>query len=353
MRILCIALALYATVACGQPVPAGQVDLFVSAGQSNAVGHGRAPELAPVPADSTAWWVEFDELGVPRLVPLTAETSGSSAWPAFAVTYHSETGRAAAVLQVAVGGTSNVAAADTEGSGHWSALTSGASPSGGENRLSSAIETARAAAAGIGGTIAGVVWIQGKRDADQIRSGAITAESYRAELRATTAVLSDSLPGQPVVYLVQIGRQVGRSPAGFADVQLAQGEGSQAGEFVLGCQHPPGFVELGWMADLIHWDQRGLNHVGDHVARVVAGEAAPVSAESSAETEARPSWVARPNPARPGALVGGLPPGAEIYDVLGRTVGRVGADGRALAPYVPGVYVVGSSLSRALLTVRG
>ncbi len=60
------------------------------------------------------------------------------------------------------------------------------------------------------------------------------------------------------------------------------------------------------------------------------------------------TFLLAPNPVRSGARVTGARPGAPVYDVRGRLVGHVRADGSLDAPRVAGVYLVG----RARLVVQ-
>ena len=340
MRPLAVLLAFLAAPLAAQSA-ADSLDLFVVAGQSNAVGAGGTLALAPVPPAGSAYWAHVQRDGSVRLHEMDGTLFLSrSAWPAFAVRYHERTGRRVLLLQTAVGATSNAAAAD-RGNGHWSALHPGPGAEGGPDRLAEAVallaDVLRQLPSDARLRPAGVLWAQGETDASKIDERRITAEDYRTEMEATVARLRSAVGapfgrGPVPFYLVQTGSRAGGDTDGHAAVREVQRAGAAAGLYTLACDHAQEFPALGMLVDDVHWDQGALNHVGEHMADVAAGDAPPAPPPVAA---ARPY----PNPARPGQAVRGLPPGTRLFDVLGRHVATADLGGVLVAPAAAGVYV--------------
>ena len=342
-----LALLLLLAAAAAAQAPPDSLDLFVIAGQSNALGAGGSRLEAPVPPRGSAYWAHIQRNGLFRWVEVDATIYLSrSLGPAFAARYVERTGRPVALLQLSVGATANVPAAE-RGRGHWSAREPGPGPSGGPNRLLEALahldEVLEKLPPGTALRPAGVIWSQGEQDALMIDEGAITGDDYRAEMEATLTRLRAALGerfgrGPAPLYLVQTGHRSRGDTGGHRAVRAAQRAGAEAGLYTLACDHAEAFPELGMLVDDVHWDQDALNHVGGHVADVVADAATDVSAGGDpSPAPARPF----PNPARPGALVRGLEPGTRVFDVLGRHVATSDLEGMLPAPRAAGAYLAG------------
>lgn len=348
-----------------QPAPTDTLDLFVVAGQSNARGAGGDASRALLPEPGGAYWARIirPNSGEPTwldLYPILGTHSlDDSAWPAFGRTYFERTGRPALILQLAKSKTANSPLAD-DGNGHWSARHDGPGLEGGPSLLPWALGELDAALLATAADtippvrIAGAIWIQGENDARAIDAGLLTEADYRAELYATADTLRAALSaraGRAVpLYVVQIGHQVTGDTRGYKLVRRAQRDGGEDGRYTLACRDAYRFPATGMMADNVHWNQAGLNHVGDHVALSAVLDAPPPPPTPTAG-EAGPGHVEAlpyPNPVRPGGLVRGLEAGAPLVDVLGRLVARADARGRLEAPRVPGVYLAG----RARVVVR-
>ena len=341
------------------------VDLFVLAGQSNAVGVGGDPALATGVIHGSAWAVRVRAERETRDAIVSLDTLGRDTYldgtlaPAFAEAYVRIRDRRVAFLQTAVGGTSNVPTAD-QGKGHWSALERGPSPVGGPNRLAMALDTLEAAYAARRPSmpefrLGGVVWIQGERDAQQIDNGLITPETYEAELRATLAFLRDTLEareGREVpIYLVQIGYLAEGDTDGFERVREIQRAVAASGLATLACDHGTAFPALGMLADFGHWDQRALNHVGAHVAEAAAADAPPGRPRPTATPAGPGASTVRVlgNPASRLARFS-EPVTGVVLDALGREVVRLEAADRT-PPLPPGVYALRSDRGAVRFTV--
>lgn len=351
---LAFALALAAAPSAQSAFP-DSLDLFLMAGQSNAVGVGGDPSAAPLPERGTSYLVRVlpDSVGPTggpfvELVTVRPNTIvGGTALPTFAVEYTARTGRPTAFLQTAFGGTTNVAEAD-RGRGHWSARQLGPGAGGGPNRfqlaldlLDAFLENAPAHTPAI--RFAGLFWIQGETDAQEIDRGRIQTTDYRQDLRATITALADTLAaraGYPVpIYVVQIGHLLEGDSPGFRDVRDVQAESAGAVGYTLACNHAHLFPEAGLMADFAHWNQLGLNHVGLELALAAAADAPPRETPTAGEDgpdAAAPRVLG--NPARRTARFS-APVTGPVVDALGRVVARL--DGaRATPALAPGTYAV-------------
>lgn len=332
--------------------PADPLDLYLLAGQSNARGSGGDLAEAPVPPHLTAYWAYLRDDGTRSLAvaPVDRESPLSqSLGPAFAARYWERTGRRVLLVQLAVSGSANVPAAD-RGFGHWSAHHDGPGAEGGPNRLRTGLEDLDRILDQFPNRDqlrpGGIIWVQGETDATKIDQGYPIGDAYLEELRATATrlrvALAERLPGEgfPPLYLVQTGHRAAGDTPGFELVRELQWDGAELGAYTLACDDAHTFPELGWLADNVHWDQDALNHVGEHVADVAAGDHPPreTAGEDGPERRAPRPY---PNPARPGQRVRGLEAGALVVDLLGRHVATADARGGLEAPPVPGVYLAG------------
>ncbi|WP_412062524.1 sialate O-acetylesterase [Rubrivirga sp. IMCC45206] len=362
---LAFALAL-AAVPAAQPAFPDSLDLFLMAGQSNAVGAGGNPALAPTPARGTAYLVRVltDSLGPQggpfvELVTVRPNTLvGGTALPTFAVEYAERTGRPTAFLQTAFGGTSNVAAAD-RGRGHWSARELGPGAGGGPNRFQLAIDLLDAflenAPDGMPALrLAGLFWIQGETDAHEIDRGRIRTADYRQDFRATLTALADTLAaraGYPVpIYVVQIGHLASGDTPGFEQVRAVQADSEAAAGYSLVCDHAHTFPEIGLMADDAHWNQLGLNHAGLELAVAAAADAPPRPVNTADEDGPAPAPLrVLGNPGRRGARFS-APVTGVVVDARGRVVARL--DGALATPELaPGTYAVRTAAGAVRFTI--
>lgn len=161
--------------------PANELDVFLIAGQSNARGRGDRLLSPDVPTGVAFVWSVKDLALVEADDPVGDARTGS-AWPAFALRYHAETGRRPVLIPTAVGGSAQHVSAATQ-YGHWDA---------GQSHYLAAVQkvwTALTELKRLGYTpvFRGVLWDQGGRDAQAIAAGSTTKDQYRSALEAMLA----------------------------------------------------------------------------------------------------------------------------------------------------------------------
>ncbi|SHM73951.1 protein of unknown function [Chitinophaga jiangningensis] len=244
-----------------------QCSIFLAAGQSNAVGKGdSSSSVHPAPATAFEYKWQHNTL-VPLEDPagedyehLQQATTGSM-WPAFADAYHQRTGDTVIIVPAARGGASCHQKARLGDMDTWD--TSG-------NLFTAAVAKAKAAAALSQGTLKGIIWLQGERDANAINSGVLQPDEYKAALINLIRRFRHALGTQVPFYIVQTGNYKGHPETGFNEVRKIQAElaGAMPQVFIV-YRDTPQFPGKHWMTDDIHYNQNGLNHIGTTVAAAV------------------------------------------------------------------------------------
>ena len=247
------------------------IDVFLIAGQSNAVGHSLSADRAlysPTPPAGTA--IQFDGANfIPAVDPVgtsTTEPNHGSAWPAFAIAYYKASGRRVAFVPAAKDGSSLLAAADT-GDGNWS--TTGALYAAAIAKMTAA--TLRLTELGYLPVFKGVLWSQGETDGWRINAG--TAGCTKANFKAALLVLISNLRTEygaaMPFYNFQIGTWGDGAPnhqdAGFAQVRAAQDEIVAADIYSYNVfLNAKGFQERDEciQSDKLHYTQTGYNEMG-------------------------------------------------------------------------------------------
>ena len=143
------------------------VDVFLIAGQSNAVGYPGSSAGSPiVPAGKV---LQYYNGSISDANDPVGNALNGSAWPAFGVVYYNATGHRIAFVPAAVGGSGQLATSDT-GTGNWS--PTGTLFTASTNKLDAAISALTNG--GYTTTFKGVLWDQGENDAIKINGGMIT-----------------------------------------------------------------------------------------------------------------------------------------------------------------------------------
>lgn len=317
----------------------GPADIFIVAGQSNAEGRGEG-NTGPWIDDGVAWaWSPDTQSATPLARNQRGHLAGS-AWPAFAGRYHEITGRKVVIVEMAVGGTSQVVSSG--GDGHWDVHA-------GSTLFDDAVGAHKQArdAYGIESPIVAWLWSQGEQDAVAIDRGLTTADQYRDGLRSMVDSLDAVLPGTRFLVL-RTGRPTAADTPGYQAVRHVQRQ--------LVVEHPNveaafddavSFPVRGLMRDGVHWNQRGLDEAGRSAAEVAAGFA--LASTRPPETAAPQLW---PNPVRAGEPLYGTRGEPMLIDLLGRTLALTPVRGSLNVPSVPpGVYLVRDALGVRPVTV--
>jgi hypothetical protein len=193
------------------------IDVFLIAGQSNAVGYGTITSDSPTPTPGTAY--KFVDGKIQAESDPTGSSGGASAWPAFAVTYYNLTGHKIAFVPTAVGATAQVAAADT-GGGNWD--TTGTLYANSIDKTADAMAAFRGA--GFTPVFKGILWDQGESDATAIDAATITVDQYKAQFLTMIANYRNAYGTSIPFYIFRIGSAIGSDSSGRKAVRTAQEE---------------------------------------------------------------------------------------------------------------------------------
>lgn len=249
-----------------------EVDVFLIAGQSNAVGQGNSGgSPTPLPNTAAQYFPRsqngFKTLSDPVGFPPYQAGSGS-AWPAFADAYWLETNSPSVYVQAAIGGTG--IHTDSADMATW----------GGSNRLlhralrylNDALETLENA--GISTNYRGVLWHQGEKDASGIDAGIVSLSGFRNEFTDMIDVYRSEInDNQARFWIFQLGRPRSGDTSGYKNVRRIQEEVAASDQYTtIIFDKCVKFPEEGKMNDNLHYNQQGLNEMGRTGAVNIASE---------------------------------------------------------------------------------
>jgi hypothetical protein len=242
-----------------------QLDLFLGAGQSNAVGQGTSAS-APTPDPAFAYL--YDDGGNITTITDPVDSAGTgSMWPQFAVDYHRMTGRVVGLATFARSGSTQVDDADV-GSGNWD--TTGDHYDDAKAHLDAAI--AAFEAAGWKVNVRGVIWSQGETDAAAINTATITATDYGTALATMLGRWRTDYGEDFYFWCVRTGTNPGLSDTGFAAIRNEQEKRAAVDpRFIIATRETLNFPNLSMMGSGSHYNQAGLNRAGSGAARAAAG----------------------------------------------------------------------------------
>lgn len=242
--------------------------VFMVAGQSNAVGQGDASASVICNAGIA---FEYKPQGlVPLSDPVGTAAGGfehaasGSLCPAFAKAYNAITGRTVILVPAARGGSSCHQKAELNNYGTWART-------GHRTLFDSAVQKAQAATGITNSALAGILWLQGERDANAINTGTLTVAGYRQALQDLLQRFRDKLGKNLPVYIVLTGYYTNHPTQGFDHVRQAQED--------VACSDPYTYIvyrktnlfpHKSWMKDDIHYNQTGLNDIGETIAEEIA-----------------------------------------------------------------------------------
>ena len=250
------------------------VVLFIVAGQSNSVGNAEAPacEVADYAGQFWNWRTSPAQLA-PLRDPVYRSTTRGTAWPAFGREFFARTGRKVVILSVG----SNGSYVTDQGSSITNTWYGDASV-----LRQTATTQYQACTAALGTkdtdwTLGGLIWIQGEQETGQIGSGSMQISEW---IEGTLSVFSffrtlTAVSTMPI-YVSQIGlseaTQTSESAArGYAAVQNAQVQICTENENDhLAFAGAKSFLKAKYMADTVHYNQKGYNILGEAVARFIS-----------------------------------------------------------------------------------
>lgn len=247
-------------------------DFFLAIGQSNMLGQGDAAQ-SPAVASAVGFEWSQDNMFQTMSDPVGAANTGSCL-PAFANGWLAATGRASFVLNMAVGSTSLLPAADS-GFGNWD-KTQG-------THYNAAVAAANSAysvvSAGSIYSLHGVygLWSQGERDATGLHQGiaGVTGANYQTALQALVDSLKvDLVSGLDHFFLFELGaRDDGAQEPSWAEIRTAQNDLATADATVtMVFTGAKDFPANGMMGDNLHYSQAGYNLMGTQGAASAAAE---------------------------------------------------------------------------------
>jgi len=241
--------------------------LFLLAGQSNAVGPGDSlTSLKCLP--NTAF--EFDAAAndfVPLKDPagkawkLFQRAGTGSVAPPFAKRMNELTGQPVYMVTAARGGASCHQKGEMGNYNTWD--RSGA-------LFGQAVEKVKLAEAKSGISLSGIIWMQGERDANAILAGQMTGAEYQAALESLILRFREKFGKKLPFYIVQTAYQQDKAPEGCEAVRNAQLAVTQKMKRVYMAYGETGeFARRKWFKDIVHYNQDALNDIGTKVAEYV------------------------------------------------------------------------------------
>ncbi|MEI7422810.1 MAG: sialate O-acetylesterase [Prolixibacteraceae bacterium] len=262
-----IVLVIFVIILFQQELVAQKMQLFLLAGQSNAVGQGDSlKSLKCLPGTAyefDATINDFFPLKDPAGKPwkLFNRAGTGSVAPSFARRLNELTGNTVYMVTAARGGASCHKKAEMSNYDTWD--TNG-------KLFDQAIEKTKMAEAKAGVKLAGIIWMQGERDANAILNGQMTQAEYQEALKNLINRFRDKLGKKLPFYIVQTGYQQDKAPDGCLAVRNAQAAvaTNMKGVFI-SYSETEDFAKRKWFKDIVHYNQEALNDIGVKTAEFV------------------------------------------------------------------------------------
>lgn len=244
-------------------------DIFPVLGQSN--GEGRAVAGAATPS-TKAYLLAGGAISYPLADPVGGALN-KSMWPAFVNEWTAQTGRRAAIIEQATGGSALLAAANP--GNNWSPTgTLRAAAVDAINQHLALFDPDGPLSDHVKGKVRPII-VQGEAEAEAINGTTITGPLYKQALKDLADYLDANVVGGiEEMLVIRTGARNERSnAAGWAEIRAAQDQACAehpklrmvyrgAHSFSLGGQS--------LMEDAVHWNVGGLNRAGRASARAAA-----------------------------------------------------------------------------------
>jgi hypothetical protein len=241
--------------------------LFLLAGQSNAVGPGDSLKSLKCLPNAA---FEFDAIAndlIPLKDPvgkawkLFQKAGTGSVAPAFAKRINELTGQPVIMVTAARGGASCHRKAEMGNYDTWD--LSG-------NLFAMAVEKTKMAEAKAGLRLSGIIWMQGERDANAILAGLMTGNEYQQALENLILRFRKEFGKKLPFYIVQTAYQQDKAPTGCDAVRNAQAAVAEKMKGVFIAYGETGeFAKRKWFKDIVHYNQEALNDIGTKTAEFV------------------------------------------------------------------------------------
>jgi hypothetical protein len=241
--------------------------LFLLAGQSNAVGQGDSLYSPVCNANKTfefdAAANEFirlkDPVGKPWKQFQIANTG--SIVPSFANRLNELSEQKIFVITAARGGASCHLKAEMSNYDTWD--VSG-------NLFAMAVEKTKMAETKSGCGLSGIIWMQGERDANAILNGQLTADEYETALENVIHRFSAAFGKKLPFYIILTAYQQDKPRTGCDLVRNVQVAMSKKLKRVYIAYNETGeFAQRKWFKDAVHYNQDALNDIGKKTAEFV------------------------------------------------------------------------------------
>jgi len=241
--------------------------LFLLAGQSNAVGQGDSLK-SPICKPNTAY--EFDDtanqfiaLKDPAGKPwkLFQKAGTGSVAPPFAKRFNELSNQPVYMVTAARGGASCHRKAEMADYNTWD--TNG-------KLFADAVENTKIGEAKSGIFLSGVIWMQGERDANAILNGQMTGDEYETALESVIQRFRKYFGKRLPFFIIQTAYQQDKAPDGCDAVRNAQAAVAKKMKGVYIAYGETGeFAKRKWFKDIVHYNQEALNDIGTKTAEFV------------------------------------------------------------------------------------
>ena len=249
-------------------------DLFIVAGQSNAVGTGGQPPIEDASWAGFFWNWRVQE--TKTLAPLKDSVYSStqrSAWPAFGRKWFELTGRKVIILNVAKGG---AVVTDTRPGTDMSWYGDDAPCRQVATREWTAL-VQHLTTEDIDYTLRGLIWSQGEWDARYINSGDTSKDAYRYGTIDVFDYFADLTftPKLPI-FISETGYEENcltnaSLMSAYQTVQAVQQQiATEREACFMAYTGAKNFLQAGMMKDYVHYNQAGYNRMGDGLARFIS-----------------------------------------------------------------------------------
>lgn len=259
--------------------------LFLLAGQSNAVGQGDSTQSA-ICLTGTAYEYKATSNECTSLKDPVGEKwklfqkagSGSVA-PAFAKRLNAITGFKINIVAAARGGASCNVKAEMADYGTWDET--------GKNPLFvDAVAKTKMAVKQTNTALSGIIWMQGERDANAILNKQMTVDEYQQSLENVIIHFRKEFGKKLPFYIVLTGNQTDKTTEGSLAVQNAQqAVAAKLNHVYIAYNQTPTFPEKNWLKDNVHYNQTALNDIGEKVAETVYNKSFSKSKRSKLESQ--------------------------------------------------------------------
>ncbi|QAA82188.1 hypothetical protein EI546_10840 [Aequorivita sp. H23M31] len=248
------------------------VQLFVIAGQSNAMGVGDSSQsiIGEEPcyeydSKKDSFVTLKDPVGQDDMHFHVAKTG--SFIPSFAYNYAKITHQPIYVVQCAKGGSSLSPKAEVKDWGNWD--PSGKLLSSSFKKIDLALSALKDEGKGES-KLAAIIWSQGENDGEAIGKGNLTAEEYKAGLKNLISEYRERFGSNLPFVIIETGRHASckECDEGYAIVRKIQGEVAAEDKYTfIGYNETKDFIERKWLKDPVHYNQDALNDIGKKLAK--------------------------------------------------------------------------------------